>query len=57
VGTVRRGDVPSVLDEEGTVIDLEAVTAHLRALQVPEALVLVSPDTWEVIPLERVDHR
>jgi hypothetical protein len=47
----------SVLDEEGTVIDLEAVTAHLRRLDVAEALVLVSPDTWEVIPLERLRRR
>ncbi len=50
-------DAPSVLDEEGTVIDLETVTAHLRALDVPEALVLVSPSTWEVIPLEREGRR
>ena len=50
-------DAPSVLDEEGTVIDLEAITTHLRALEVPEALVLVSPSTWEVIPLHRVGRR
>ena len=48
---------PSVLDEEGTVVDLDALSAHLRVLDAPEALVLVSATTWELIPLHRVGAR
>lgn len=54
----------AVDDEEGVVVDLDALVARLRGLQAPEALVEVSPSRldgaarpWAVIPLERDDGR
>lgn len=50
----------AVDDEEGVVVDLDALVARLRELEAPEALVEVSPSRldgaarpWEVVPLER----
>lgn len=50
-------ETATVLDEEGTVVDLDALLAYLRGLDASEALVVVSPTTWEVIPLRRLRRR